>query len=177
MGGMKIGNLDGIIDLRGGLLPAGPWEYARRELSDLGPDGPLRWLGVHHTAAPVAWSTPRAIARYHVISLGWPGIGYHFVVGDDGRIFYVGDILTIRYNVAGQNDKVVGVCLSGDFTQRAPPPKQLEAARDLLANLQYALGWAVPIMGHREIALQGWGTACPGDTFLEGRRWKDALLP
>lgn len=167
---MNIGNLAGIIDLRG-TLP-GNEAYAARPLSDLGPEGPLKYLVVHHTGV-AGDSTAKAIARYHTAGLGWPGIGYHFLVHQDGSIVYVGDILSIRYNVARRNHEVLGVCLPGDFTHRPPGPAQLRSARVLLANLQFALGWAVPIAGHREIALPGFATSCPGDTFLSGPRWKD----
>lgn len=170
---MNIGNLAGITDLRG-TLP-GPEGYALRELADLGPSAKLKWLVVHHTATSGDVAAA-VIARYHVAVLGWPGIGYHFLVHQDGSDDYVGDILTIRYNVARQNPHVIGVCLPGDFTHQAPGPAQLRSARALLANLQFALGWAIPIVGHRAIALPGFATSCPGDTFLNGPRWKDSLM-
>ncbi|MDP2726562.1 MAG: peptidoglycan recognition family protein [Dehalococcoidia bacterium] len=163
---MKIGNMEGIIDLRGKL--PGREDYARRELGD------IRYLVVHHSGV-ARDSTAVPIARYHAEVLGWPGIGYHFLVHQDGTIEYVGDILEVRYNVARRNQEVVGVCLPGDFTYAigGPEEAQLKAAHDLLANLQFALGWFVPILGHREIALPAFATACPGDTFLRGPRWKD----
>ncbi len=171
---MNIGNLEGIADLRG-KLPHGAADYARRDLADLEPGAKLNWLVVHHTAT-AGDVTAHAIARYHVANLAWPGIGYHLLVHQDGSIDYVGDILQVRYNVASLNPQVIGVCLPGDFTNRPPGRLQLEAARDLLANLQFALGWAVPIAGHREIALPGYGTSCPGDTFLKGPRWKGRIM-
>ena len=191
-GFVTIGNPDDpvrVLDLRGWL--PGTETYDKRELWQLAEGESLKWLVVHHTAGGYLKSgrprdySAREIARYHTApgnedgtgGLDWPGIGYHFLIHENGGMEYVGDILTIRYNVARQNDKVIGICLSGNFTRHWPPPKQLAATKKLLANLQYALGWAVPIMGHREIALPGFGTSCPGDTFLEGPRWKDALLP
>lgn len=161
---MRIGNLEGIRDLRGRL--PGREGYPRRGLEA------IRYLVVHHTGV-AADSTAAAIARYHGEALGWPGIGYHFVVHQDGALEYAGDILEVRYNVARRNLEVVGICLTGDFTHQPPGRAQLEAAQGLLANLQYALGWFVPVVGHREIALPQFATSCPGDTFLEGPRWKD----
>lgn len=166
---ITIGNLESVADLRRQL--AGAEDYTMRALSDLGPDGPLRWLAVHHSGVPVD-NSAREIASYHANVLGWPGIGYHFLVHQSGAVEYVGDILTVRYNVAGLNRQVIGVCLAGDFTRRPPGRPQLQAARLLLANLQFALGWAVPIAGHREIALPGSGTSCPGNTWPQ---WKRAL--
>lgn len=164
---MNIGNLDGIVDLRGKL--PGREDYAWREL------GAIRYLVVHHSGVAVD-SLAASIATYHVDHYGWPGIGYHFLVHQDGRIEYVGDILQVRYNVARRNNEVVGVCLPGDFMSQPPSQVQSEAARALLANLQYALGWFVPILGHREVALPHFGTSCPGDAFLEGPRWKDLII-
>ncbi len=170
---ITIGNLTNVVDLRGQL--PGTEHYETRPLSHLGPGGPLKWLAVHHTGVQRD-NSAREIASYHANILGWPGIGYHFLVHIGGRIDYVGDILTIRYNVARQNHHVIGICLAGDFTRQSPGLPQLEAARLLLSNLQYALGWPVPIAGHGEVALPGFGTACPGNTFLLGSRWKDRIV-
>ena len=171
--GITIGNLEGISDCRGQL--SGKENYQKRPLSDLGYEGPLKWLVVHHSGV-ARDNSAREIASYHVNVLGWPGIGNHFLVHMGGKIDYVGDILTIRYNVASLNHHVIGICLTGDFTRQPPSTAQLNAARLLIANLQYALGWHVPIAGHGEIALAGNGTACPGDTFLRGPRWKDWIV-
>jgi len=159
---MKIGNLDGIQDLRHVLPHVGA--YAPRTLSDLSPDGPLRYLVIHHTASDPS-TTPLQAALYHVHKLGWPAIGYHLWVAQDGAISCVGDLLTIRYNVAGRNRDVIGICLAGDFNLDVPTNPQIDAAGVLCANLQYALGWYVPIRGHRQIALPSSPTACPGDTY------------
>lgn len=167
---IRIGNDCFVKDLRGEL--PGREDYATRPLSDLGEAGPLKWLVVHHTAGADRDVSALAVADYHVNTLGWPGIGYHFLVHGDTLIEYVGDILTIRYNVASQNPNVIGVCLAGDFTHHPPGVGHLMAARQLLANLQYALGWMVPIAAHRDIALPISPTACPGDTY---RTWMPKL--
>ena len=160
--GMTIGNLEGIVDLRGQLI--GREDYQTRPLSDLGHNGPLKWLVIHHSGVDRD-NSAREIASYHVNTLGWPGIGYHFLVHQGGRIDYVGDILTIRYNVARQNPHVIGICLPGDWTNLLPFGRQLTATKLLTSNLQYALGWPVAIKGHGEVALPGFGTACPGPTW------------
>jgi len=164
---VNIGNLDVIIDLRGKL--PGAEDYTTRQLDA------IRYLVVHHTGVP--HDTPAAgIARYHAEVLGWPGIGYHFVIHHGGRIEYVGDILQVRYNVSRRNHEVIGVSLTGDFTRHPPGDAQLQAAKDLLANLQLALGSFIPIAGHREIALPAFATSCPGDSFLIGPRWKERVI-
>ena len=125
---LRVGNMDGVIDLRG-RLSCGR-EYGWRALGD------IRYLVVHHSGVAVD-SAAEAVARYHTQVLGWPGIGYHFLVHQDGRCEYVGDVCTTRANVAGRNHEVAGVCLLGDFTRVPPGEPQLTAARRLLANLQF----------------------------------------
>ena len=119
-------------------------------------------------------STAAAIARYHTEVLGWPGIGYTFLVHQDGVIEQVNDLETISYNVASRNHEVLGICLLGDFTYAPPEDIQVEAARSLLDNLRERLPGRGTV-GHRELALPGYETACPGETFLTGPRWKDRL--
>ncbi len=162
---VRVGNLEGVLDRRHDLSTRGT--YPQRELSA------IKYLVVHHSGVD-SDSSAEAIASYHTRSLGWPGIGYHFLVHWDGAIEYVGDIAEARYNVARRNQEVVGVCLPGDFSRRSPEEAQLEAARVLLVNLQFALGWFVPIVGHGEVALPGFATACPGDTWPQ---WKPLLQP
>ncbi|MBI2304696.1 MAG: N-acetylmuramoyl-L-alanine amidase [Chloroflexi bacterium] len=161
---VTIGNLKGVVDLRDGLPGQSyPW----RQLSQ------IRYLVVHHSGVPQD-STAAAVASYHRDVLGWPGIGYHFLVHQGGTVEYVGDVMQTRYNVAGRNWEVVGICLTGDFTREPPPLAQREAAAKLLANLQLALGWHIPIVGHKEVALPAFPTRCPGDTW---ERWRNWLIP
>lgn len=153
---MLIGNLD-VEDLRNRLKGSG---YPSRDLSA------INYLAIHHSGVDRD-SSAEAIAAYHVDSLGWPGIGYHFLVHSDGRAEYVGDIATIRYNVAGRNTEVIGICLPGDFTSHPPADEALSSTRALVAALRLELGRSLPVVGHRDIAVSP--TACPGDTW-EG--WK-----
>lgn len=101
-----------------------------------------------------------AIADYHVHVKLWEGIGYHFVVHWDGRIEYVGDILTVRANVAGRNREVVGICIPGDWTARWPPDAALHSTARLIAWLRTQLSHAA-VRGHYEIAAAS-PTSCPG---------------
>ena len=128
----------------------------------------VRYIVIHHSGVDVD-STAESIARYHVESLGWPGIGYHFLAHQDGGIEYVGDIMTIRYNVASRNHEVVGVCLPGNWMDRCPSLRQLEGARSVVRWLRVQMPWA-RVVGHREIALDG--SVCPGDTWPQ---WKPQL--
>ncbi len=139
--------------------------YDRRQLSD------IKYIVIHHSAVD-ADSTPLQVAGYHVQHNGWPGIGYHFQVTYDGTINYVGDLETVRYNVASRNRECVGVELNGDFTHHWPTDMQLGSARVLLAWLKGQLAMAA-VVGHKDIALPGYETSCPGDTWYA---WRDKLI-
>lgn len=131
----------------------------------------MRWLVCHHTGV-AGDQTAETIARYHVEHNGWPSIGYHLCIHPDGRIEYVGDFLTVRYNVASQNLFCIGICVIGDFTRSQPTALALAATAEVTAYLKQEIPGVV-VVGHREITVPGWETTCPGNTFLGG--WKVAV--
>lgn len=118
---------------------------------------------VHHTAT-VPTVTPEQIANYHVSSLGWPGIGYHFVVAANGTIYQTNRVTTTSYHVASHNGYCVGTCLVGNFTQYAPTPAQLAGLR-FLQNvwLPGIFGHELTLKGHKEMPYAA--TACPGNLW------------
>lgn len=117
-------------------------------------------------------STAFAIADYHVNVQGWEGIGYHWLVHQNGEIDYVGDIATSRANVALINDEVVGICLPGNWTEQYPPAAALASAATLVAWLRTLLPQA-KVVGHYEVAQDGWSTSCPGPLWP---RWKPLVV-
>lgn len=140
------------------------WSWNRR------PDEVL-YLVVHHSVTE-ANKEPRAqvdeIADIHVDTRGWGGIGYHFVITDDGTAWYVGDVGTARANVKNINEKVIGICLVGDFTQHNPTDEQILSAHDLCQFFlsQHSVwpklhSWEASVRGHKELQ----STACPGTSW------------
>lgn len=124
----------------------------------------VRYVVLHHSGAGAVvrdgWSYTQAIARYHVRRLGWPGIGYHLTIGQDGEIYQTQDLTTISYH-AGQpaaNAYGIGICLLGNFIAADPTPAQLTATRTLFAYLEAELSRPLAVHPHRRFAL----TACPG---------------
>jgi hypothetical protein len=91
-------------------------------------------LVIHHTVTDPTGKTPRQqaefVAQLHK-ARGWAGIGYHFIVANDGTVLYVGDIGTGRANVMGNNEKVIGISLIGDFTKTLPTAHQILATNRL----------------------------------------------
>jgi hypothetical protein len=145
-------------------LPRGEGAYPRRTLAE------IRYLVVHHTgAAPEI--TPHEIASEHVGTMGWPGIGYHYVVGVDGTLWRCQDLTTVSHHARQFNGVSVGVALAGNFTLAAPGAVQLERCAALLAGLLDELGLPPDVVrGHGELV----PTGCPGETFVGG--WKAKLM-
>lgn len=124
----------------------------------------MHYLAIHHSGVN-ADSTAQSIAEYHVQHNGWAeGIGYHWLVHWDGRIEYVGDILTARANVAKRNREVIGICLPGNWNDDVPSDAQLGGALELVTWLRALLPWA-EVRGHSEVALPAYPTTCPGLTW------------
>lgn len=154
----------GVVDLVGQLPTAPGAAYATRTLAD------IRYLVVHHTGAPIEVG-PRQIAQEHVHALGWPGIGYHYVIGADGTAWRTQDLTAVSHHARQFNPVAVGIALAGDLAHGAPPDVQLEGAARLIADLANRLGLPPEaIRGHGEMV----ATPCPGDAFLSD--WKPRLL-
>jgi hypothetical protein len=133
------------------------------------------YIAIHHTAGPSS-QTPDQIASYHVNSLGWGGVGYHFIISSNGTVYYVGDLTTARANVLNMNNLVIGICLVGNFMNGAiPTENQLNTCNLLCAQLLFNTpqlsgidGWE-DVKGHKELS----STACPGDTW---ESWKVKII-
>lgn len=150
------------------------------------------FLVIHHTVTANDWDPLKAVQaiwRYHAQTQGWGDIRYHYLIGQDGRIFEgrcPGDKPANIFVEGGQttasNTHKVGITLLGQFEPSAPNPPPAEptpAALDALVNLLSAivydlgldpLGQAVhpienkayPIIsGHREHTR----TVCPGENL------------
>lgn len=142
--------------------------YATRRLNA------ITHVCIHHSA--VAGTVPvEHIAQYHVETQDWPGIGYHYYVKPDGKIYQTQRLETVSFHVNHNNDYSLGICVSGTFTYVPPPQVQIDAAAHLTAWLMQEL--AIPeqnILGHKEFPRND--TSCPGETWLKNVKWKNMLL-
>jgi N-acetyl-anhydromuramyl-L-alanine amidase AmpD len=154
-----------IIDLIDTLARHESKQYNTRPVSE------IRYLCVHHSAIPASVK-PDKIASYHVKRRDWPGIGYHYLIDDDGTIYQGNTVEKISYHAASMNPSSVGICFLGNFMKEPPPPAQIQAGAHLAAwlmeKLQIDLG---SVKGHRGFIQ----TACPGDQWVEGAKWKETL--
>jgi hypothetical protein len=141
-------------------------KYKTRSLSD------IEYLVIHHSAVPPA-AGPERIARYHVTRQDWPGIGYHFLVGDDGTLYQGNTLETVSHHAANMNTSAAGICFLGSFMKEVPPEAQIQAGAQLTAWLVQELGIPLDkVRGHKEFM----DTACPGTQWLAGKKWKETLF-
>ncbi len=134
-------------------------------------------LVLHHSASKTG--NVETIRKQHKAQ-GWQDIGYHGVILPDGT-FQAGRRESIDgAGVFGKNEDRLHICLIGNFAKndpgfsRMPSAAQYDALGEWLVSRSKTYGVTKPsqIVGHKEIALPGHGTLCPGDLPLDKiRAW------
>ena len=127
-------------------------------------------LTVHHSSSPTQTeyqgaASIRGIQAFHMgPERGWSDIGYHFLVGPDGKL-YEGRPATAVGAHSPPNTGKVGVCVIGDFENHELPTDAQRAT--LVKILAYLAGhYRIPatrIHGHREFQT----TDCPGQQLFD----------
>ena len=149
-----------IVDIVDTLLKgSGYYAVRHREAIDL--------TVVHHTATRASLE-PWEAATYHVNTLEWPGIAYHYFIVPDGTIYQTNKLETVSYHAGNANTKSIGVALAGNFYSGdgvgRPSLAQQRSLRWLHnVHLPAVLGRSIPLLGHKEVP--GAQTACPGDNW------------
>ncbi len=135
----------------------------------------IQYLVIQHSVLPGDFP-PEKIAAYLVEKRLWPGIGYHFYITSDGKIYQTNPLETVCYFAGSNvqdNPKGVCICFAGDFTAEVPTAAQLSSGGKLLAFLMQKLHLPMEsIRGHKEFV----ATQSPGQQWDSGRKWKDMLL-
>ncbi len=155
-----------IIEVVTDKLAKHPTEtYQTRELAD------ISFLVLHHSAVPASVGAAR-IAAYQVDKQGWPGIGFHYFIYDDGRIEQTQPLEAIAYHAGDANATSIGICLAGNFTDRPPTEAQLLSTSQLVAWLLQELDLPIEaIHPHKDYV----ATACPGNQWDGGAKWGEQL--
>ena len=135
----------------------------------------IKYLVIQHSVLPGGFP-PEKIANFLVEKKQWPGIGYHFYITSDGKIYQTNHLETVCY-FAGANLQYnplgVCICFAGNFTAEVPTAAQLSSGGKLLAFLMQDLHLPIEgIKGHKEFVI----TQSPGNQWDGGRKWKDMLL-
>lgn len=128
------------------------------------------WITIHHTVTPTRDSVSveqrlRGIQTFHIDTRGWCDIGYHFLVGQNGRVYQgISDERRTGIHVGGNNTNNVGVSYLGTYTSDIPSDGMFNAGGEIVRWLTDTYRIARTrerIRGHRE-----WGsTECPGNAL------------
>ena len=109
-------------------------------------DRPWKYIVLHHSANPEG--SYDSIDKEHRGRLGWDGCGYHFIIGNgsespDGQIEVSQRWRNQKLGVHcrdGKNPDIneygIGICIVGDLDKTPPTPRQIEAAKVLVAYLE-----------------------------------------
>lgn len=113
-------------------------------------------LARHHSATTSGDAI--SFSHYHVDTLGWPSVGYHFVIPRDGTIQWANSVDRVSYNVGRNNTPIVGICVvgNGSFTMAQEVSYQL-----LVAALRKDYPGMRNHRGHNEFDGHR-SNACPG---------------
>jgi len=137
--------------------------------------GQIKYLVIQHSVLPGDFPAEK-IANFLVEKKQWPGIGYHFYITSDGKIYQTNHLETVCY-FAGSNVRYnpqgVCICFAGNFTEAIPTLDQLKSGGKLLAFLMKELHLPMEsIRGQKEFV----ASQSPGQQWDGGQKWKDMLL-
>lgn len=132
----------------------------------------IHLLVIHHSASPRSTSREQ-INRWHH-DRGFAGIGYHWVVEQDGALLAGRPIAMPGAHAQGYNRESFGICVTGDNTK--PGEEWNTAQQNTLAQfVRWFLVFypGAQVMGHRD--LHGTATQCPGTDVRQLLRELGAL--
>ncbi len=114
---------------------------------------------IHHSAS---FDVPASeIHRWH-LERGFSGIGYHYIIRQDGSIEEGRPIETIGAHAGTEgNHDSVGICLTGNFENYNPDPKQINSLINLINYLKNYYQTELAVVPHKDIT----PTLCPGKLF------------
>lgn len=130
--------------------------------------GTVTRLTVHHTGEHeglIGLPDMEVVARiekYHRNEKRWAAIGYHYLVGKDGRIYEGRPAQYQGAHVSTANENNLGISVIGDFMHQLPNERQLTALRAFLDDMRKRYGVSrARVYGHRDLH----PSLCPGDAL------------
>lgn len=113
----------------------------------------------HHSGVSVLQDI-ETIHNYHKNSRGYAGIGYHFYIRKDGKIYEGRPINWVGAHAYGNNKNSIGICFEGDFENEQMSQEQFKAGAELIKYLtiNYYIKY---FRRHCEVNK----TNCPGKNF------------
>ena len=116
-----------------------------------------RRIILHHAAAVTC--TAQQIHQWHLAN-GWAGIGYHFFVRKDGRVYRGRPEDTVGAHAGNNNYDSIGICFEGNFMTETMPEVQKRAGQELVQYLKDKYGIS-KVQKHSDVN----ATGCPGTHF------------
>lgn len=99
------------------------------------------------------------IHRWH-LNNGWSGVGYHFLVRKDGKVYRLRPEDKVGAHAYGANYNSLGICFEGDYMEEDMPAEQIKAGQELVTYLKHEYN-ITTVQAHRDVC----ATSCPGDKF------------
>lgn len=113
---------------------------------------------LHHAAAKTC--TAADVDSWHKAN-GWSGIGYHYFVRKNGRIYRGRPENTVGAHVIGHNSYSIGICAEGDYsTETVMTEAQKSAIQELIRDIKTRYP-NIKVVGHKDLG----GSACPGTYY------------
>ena len=118
--------------------------------------GSINGFVLHHAAGN---GSVENIHKIHQNN-GWAGIGYHFYVRKDGKVYRGRPENWVGAHTSGHNSTKLGICAEGNFEKEKMSVAQKNAIIELLEYLRGKYG-NQKVYGHRDLD----ATACPGKNY------------
>ena len=119
---------------------------------------------LHHAEAKSA--SVEEVNRWH-LERGWTGIGYHFYIRKDSRIYRGRPEWAVGAHAQGHNSRSVGICVEGAYMTETMPKAQFDALVWLVRE-EMARYPGAKVLRHRDVN----STDCPGVNYP----WKALLV-
>lgn len=122
--------------------------------------GPTRRIILHHSEAKKC--SVYDIDRWHREN-GWAGIGYHYLVRKDGKVYTGRPSWALGAHTLGHNEGSIGVCFEGNFMVENMDETQIKAGAELVNYLVklHGLTKEKDVYKHKDFN----ATDCPGKNF------------
>lgn len=117
----------------------------------------INMIVIHCSATPKgAPATVESMRRYHVNTLGWKDIGYHYVIYIDGSVHNGRPIEQAGAHAAGYNTHSIGICYVGGVDRNGNcKDTRTEEQKKTLINLIKELKAKFPtidrVLGHYQL--------------------------
>ena len=115
---------------------------------------PIEEIIIHCTGTvPSDLTTVEAVRRYHVNTLGWKDIGYHYLIYLDGSIHQGRPIDQAGAHCKNHNQRTIGICYVGGLDLNKKPKdtrtlRQVAAIRQLVQSLKVCFPTIKKVSGH-----------------------------